>query len=542
MPRHGKLTGSRGYWTLLQRAGVGLLVAALATLGFMATAGAAGPASGDIVSNAAQAQSPFTAGIPFASGQNISVVIPANSAFVAPNNTHAVNIVECSAPNGVIPTNTTSCDGNTIQGNSILPAADGSFTYLDYTLYALPNSVSLGESGSGVACGQTVATECILYIGNDQNDFTKPHLWSAPFFIAPNATDNGAPAGDGSPPPAPSVPDAGVSTVVASPGTATANGVDSSTVTVTLLDAHSVPVSGKAVTLSASTCSPSPCAAHISGPSSAQSDANGQTTFSVTDAVAQSVTLSGVDTTDSVSVTNTAHVDFAAPVVSATHSTVSASPTTVPSGSTTITVTLRDQAANPQPVAGHSVTLAATGSAVITPSTPQVTASSGVVTFTATDAQAETVTFSATDTTQSTVISNKATVTFGTLVVSPSISTVTVSSPAPLGSKGTTAVVTLLTSTGSPVAGKDVSLQASAGTSVSIGSPTPAQTGADGKVSFALTDSVAETAKLTANDTTDGVTLSAQPSVTFRMGLPRRRPPTSRPPRRPLRRTVRLSP
>ena len=72
-------------------------------------------------------------------------------------------------------------------------------------------------------------------------------------------------------------------------------------------------------------------------------------------------------------------------------------PTVAAGGSTTVTVTLRDQGANPQPVADQTVTLAGTGSAIITPAaTPNVTDASGVVTFTATDPAAETVTFTAT--------------------------------------------------------------------------------------------------------------------------------------------------
>ena len=45
----------------------------------------------------------------------------------------------------------TQCDGNTIQGNTILPAADGSFTYNNYTVYALPDSsTSEGFEWSGL--------------------------------------------------------------------------------------------------------------------------------------------------------------------------------------------------------------------------------------------------------------------------------------------------------------------------------------------------------------------------------------------------------
>jgi len=500
--------------------GAAALVAGAVTLGIVVGAGATEPASGDIVPGSAVPIG-AVAHAPFASGQLINVVIPANSAFAAPDNTANINIVECSAPAGVPPTNPIACDGNTIQGSTIIPNADGSFTSDNYQVFALPDSFTLGEGSSGPICGNTAGTECILYIGNNQNDFTKPHLWSQPFFVAPNATDTGSPPGDGSAPPTASAPDPTLSTVVASPTTATADGVDLSTVTVTLIGSTTsgpVPVSGKTVTLTSLSST-----AKISGPSPLTTDATGKTTFTVTDTVVEPVTLTAVDTSDTpnVTVTQTASVTFQTPAVDASHSTVSANPTTVTAGgSTTITVTLRDQGSTPQPVAGQTVTLAGTGSAVITPAaTPNVTNASGVVTFTATDAAAEVVTFTATDTTTSpaTVISNTASVTFGTLNVSASQSTVTAVTPAPIGSSGTTVVVTLLSSTSSPVAGKVVSLRSSSGTAV-IGASYPATTGSNGQVSFSLTDTVREPVTVTATDTTDGITLTSMPTVVFATG------------------------
>ena len=517
----GTTAHKRAWWILLQLSGVGLLVAAMITLGLAVSAGAIGPAEGTIVPGAAAATGTFTAGIPFASGQNINVVIPANSVFTS--TTTALHIVECSAPNGVIPTVTSACDGNTIQLQTLFPLADGSFTYSLYTVYALPDSATLGELPGGPACGQTAPTECILYIGVNQLDFTQPHFWSQPFFIAPSAGDIGTPAGDGSAPPAATLPDPTKSTVVASPSTATADGVDQSTVTVTLNSSGSLPVAGKAVTLTPS-CTPSPCAANVVGPTPALTGSNGQATFTVTDTVAQAVTATAIDSTDTPNVTLTATptITFQAPVVSSTHSTVMASPTTVSAGnSTTITVTLRDQGtASPQPIANDTVTLAQGGghATVTSAATPNLSSAQGVATFTATDATAETVTFTATDTTSNTVLSNTAAVTFGTLVVSGSQSTVTAPTPASVGSGGT-ATVTLLTSTNSPVPGKTVSLQASSGTAV-IGAPSPATTDSNGQIQFTVKDSVAEPVTLTATDTTDGITLTQTPTVTFEASAP----------------------
>ena len=98
----------------------------------------------------------------------------------------------------MIPTDVTQCDGDTIQGNAILPATDGSFTYNAFTVYALPDLNF--EGSSGPVCGDTLATECILYIGNNQGDFTQPHVWSQPFLISSNGgSDAGANPGDGTP-------------------------------------------------------------------------------------------------------------------------------------------------------------------------------------------------------------------------------------------------------------------------------------------------------------------------------------------------------
>ena len=150
----------------------------------------------------AQAQGTVTPG-PFSSGQNINVVVPANETFSSDdglNNNHSnIVILECSAPNGVVPTLPSKCDGNTISANTILPNTDGSFTFDDYPVFALPDSVTFGESPGGVTCGDTAATECMLYIGNNQNDFTQPHLWSQPFLIAANSDDGGENPGDGTP-------------------------------------------------------------------------------------------------------------------------------------------------------------------------------------------------------------------------------------------------------------------------------------------------------------------------------------------------------
>jgi hypothetical protein len=155
---------------------------ALAPLGFLV--GLAAPASATATALA------------YSSGQTITLVVPANSTFAAPNDGNGISIVECSAPDGAIPTQTSSCDDNTIQGNLILPNADGSFSYDNYEVFALPDSITLVEAPGGPVCGDTASTECILYIGDDPNDFAQPHQWSEPFFVQANSDDGGENPGD----------------------------------------------------------------------------------------------------------------------------------------------------------------------------------------------------------------------------------------------------------------------------------------------------------------------------------------------------------
>ncbi len=199
---------------------VAVTLAAVSAAGAFSLATLTSPAGATTPSEGASgpyavAVSPFTAGDAYSSGQQINVVVPANSLFVSTTN---VNIVECAAPNGVLPTLPNECDGNTIQGPTILPNSDGSINlqtqgYGLYQVFALPDSISLGESpSSAVTCGDTAATECVLYIGENQGDFTAPHVFSQPFFIAANSDDKGDFPGDGSsstiapPPQTPEVP------------------------------------------------------------------------------------------------------------------------------------------------------------------------------------------------------------------------------------------------------------------------------------------------------------------------------------------------
>jgi hypothetical protein len=116
-------------------------------------------------------------------GESVSVSLGPNSVFTPSSR---VNILECADPGGSVanlPKSDSTCDGNTIQGNTVLVAANGSASDQDYTVYLLP-SPDLGEqSNNQPVCNQT--NPCVLYVGQNQNDFTAPKVFSTPFTIAP---------------------------------------------------------------------------------------------------------------------------------------------------------------------------------------------------------------------------------------------------------------------------------------------------------------------------------------------------------------------
>jgi hypothetical protein len=142
----------------------------------------------------------FTPDAPFSSGQNISVTVPANSVLVG---VLQIEIVECADPDGLPaydPQTPNDCDALTIQPGTILPTPNGSVDYTGYTVYTLPDSVSLGETPLHTpACN--LSSACVLYIGEQYTNFGLPHVFSQPFWVTPNADDSGENPGDGSPPP-----------------------------------------------------------------------------------------------------------------------------------------------------------------------------------------------------------------------------------------------------------------------------------------------------------------------------------------------------
>ncbi len=175
-----------------------------------------------------------------------------------------------------------------------------------------------------------------------------------------------------------------------------ADGVSTSTVTVTVNDGNSNPItSGVPVMLFANAGANS-----VIDEPSAVTNASGVATFSVTDTAVESVTYtadydSGGDNFHQIN--QTAVVTFTAVPTPAETSTVIAAPSTVPADGTTastVTVTLKDSSSNP--ISGDHVSLTANSGthSAITPASV-ATNGSGVATFSVTDTTAEVVTYTA---------------------------------------------------------------------------------------------------------------------------------------------------
>lgn len=135
---------------------------------------------------------------PYANGQNIALSVGPNSTFT-PN--FRIEVLECAAPKGVLPVDDSTCDGNTAQYGSVLVAANGSLQVPAYTLYQLPNATLGEQNNHAPVCN--ASEECVLYLGQDQNDFTRPKIFSPPFTVGstapagttPTAAGGTAPAG-----------------------------------------------------------------------------------------------------------------------------------------------------------------------------------------------------------------------------------------------------------------------------------------------------------------------------------------------------------
>ncbi len=180
-------------------------------------------------------------------------------------------------------------------------------------------------------------------------------------------------------------PSATLSTVVAGTPSFTAGG--SSGITVTVKDGLGNPLNGVAVTLSSSV------GGDVVTQPAAATDANGATSGSVSATSAGSRTITAV--AGGITLGQKPTLTVTASTADAGTSTVAASPTTIAagSGSSAITVTVRDQYGNP--VSGSTVVLASAGTNVSVTQPSGTSGSNGVATGSVSSTDAQTLTVSA---------------------------------------------------------------------------------------------------------------------------------------------------
>ncbi|MGD8450828.1 MAG: invasin domain 3-containing protein [Phycisphaerae bacterium] len=315
------------------------------------------------------------------------------------------------------------------------------------------------------------------------------------------------------------VTDAGNSTVTTNDGSAVANGVDTETITVTLLNGLGNPVPGHNVSLAIIAGG----ATNITiGAPSGPSDASGVVTFAVSSTETKTVTFQATDDTDAVVITQTVVVDFTPNLVDANTSTVvAADGGAVADGLDTelITVTVRN--ASNDPLLGHTVSLAviAGGTGGVTVSAPSgASDGSGVVTFTVSSTAVRTITLQATDETDGVVITQTADVAFTANVTDANVATVTAADGAAIADGVDTELitVTVLNAAGNPLAGHNVALAVATGgaANVTIGTAS-GPSDASGVVTFTVSSTESKSVTFEATDDTDGVTITQTALVDF---------------------------
>ena len=100
-----------------------------------------------------------------------------------PSGAALIKVEECADPNGSpdnLPKKPSDCDPTTVFPTANLKQ-DGSVFLPRYRIYSVPDESDLGPS-NGTVCDP--AHYCVLGLFTNQNDYTKPHLFSAPFEVS----------------------------------------------------------------------------------------------------------------------------------------------------------------------------------------------------------------------------------------------------------------------------------------------------------------------------------------------------------------------
>ncbi|HTR50246.1 MAG TPA: Ig-like domain-containing protein [Kofleriaceae bacterium] len=286
----------------------------------------------------------------------------------------------------------------------------------------------------------------------------------------------------------PGAPSASTTTLVASPASATADGVSQIALELTVRDGNGNPIVGQAVSLAASG------SATTLSPMSGTTNASGKLEATAVATVVQHETI----TATAGAITQTAAIAFTAGAPNAARSSINASPTTITAdGTATATVTIVVADGNGNRIAGAPVAVNATGTANTLSATGGATDATGTFVVTLASTRAEGKLVSATFVTDNVTISTP--VTFVAGAPSASRSTLTASRqtlPAD-NSTTTTLTATIVDGNGNPIANQAVALMAS-GSGNSL-SPATASTDATGTVTATLRSTKAEQTTITAS-------------------------------------------
>lgn len=145
-----------------------------------------------------------TSGTPYSSGQQIDVSAGANSSLTGDSQFF---VEECSDYEGLssnVPTTTATnnCDGVTAYSSTNINTVNGSIPTFNYTILALPDGPTFGESAGHLPVCGLYPNDCVLFIGEESpfsGGLSAPHLFSAPFQVQSNSDDGGENPGDGTP-------------------------------------------------------------------------------------------------------------------------------------------------------------------------------------------------------------------------------------------------------------------------------------------------------------------------------------------------------
>lgn len=303
------------------------------------------------------------------------------------------------------------------------------------------------------------------------------------------------------------------SSIEVNKNSATADNSDTVTITITLRDALDNPVSGKTVTV-ASTGSNNT----LTQPTT-PTDANGQTTATLKTTRAETKTISALDFTDNISITQTVQIIFVPGEMSASQSLISVSPSTRVANDTdtaTITVTLRDAYNNP--ISGKNITLSATGTGNTLVQPTNATNAAGQTTGTIKSSVIGAKIISAIEIDDEIELTNTATVTFVAGPADPDESTITVDKNEAVANNTDSITITAIVrdSLGNPISGKTVLFEIS-GTNNTL-SLTSGSSNSEGKIVTTLTSTKAETKTIKATITTDDLEITDTVEISFVAG------------------------